>query len=77
MKTTTIIEDINCLQNEAGAKKIVCKDNSTKKNVCVDEMSIPPPSKKIMVRPLYGFDESCILIGRRAVRKNPYSDRGP
>ena len=26
---------------------------------------------------LYGFEGSCILIGRRAVRKNPYSDRGP
>ena len=26
---------------------------------------------------LYGFEESCILIGRRAVCKNPYSDRGP
>ena len=26
---------------------------------------------------LYAFEESCILIGRRAVRKNPYSDRGP
>ena len=26
---------------------------------------------------LYGFEESCILIGRGAVRKNPYSDRGP
>ena len=25
---------------------------------------------------LYGFEESYILIGRRAVRKNPYSDRG-
>ena len=45
MKATTIIEEINCLQNEAGAKKIVCKDNSTKKNVCVDEMSTPPLQK--------------------------------
>ena len=26
---------------------------------------------------LYGFEESCILISRGAVRKNPYSDRGP
>ena len=26
---------------------------------------------------LYGFGESCILIGRRTVRKNPYPDRGP
>ena len=24
---------------------------------------------------LYGFEESCILNGRRAVCKNPYSDR--
>ena len=46
MKAITIIEEINCLQNEAGAKKIVCKDNSTKKNVWVDEMSTPPPPPK-------------------------------
>ena len=26
---------------------------------------------------LYSFEESCNLIGRRAIRKNPYSDRGP
>ena len=31
----------------------------------------------VYIHLLYGFEESCILIGRRAVRKNPYSDRGP
>ena len=34
-------------------------------------------TQKLYTKLLYGFEESCILIGRRAVRKNPYSDRGP
>ena len=46
MKATTIIEEINCLQNEAGAKKIVCKDNSTKKMFPLTKCQPPPPPKK-------------------------------
>ena len=45
IKTTTIREEINCLQNEAGAKKMFAKTTAPKKNVCADEMSIPPPKK--------------------------------
>jgi hypothetical protein len=40
----------NCLQKEAGAKKLFATTTTPKKIVCVDEMSIPS-SKKIMVRP--------------------------
>ena len=39
MKTTTIRREINCLQNEGGAKKLFAKTTAPKKNVCVDEMS--------------------------------------
>ena len=46
MKTTTIREEINCLQNEAGAKRIVCKDNSTKKMFALTKCPFPPPPKK-------------------------------
>ena len=35
MKATTIIEEINCLQRQ-----------QHQKNVCVDEMSTPPPPPK-------------------------------
>jgi hypothetical protein len=45
------MDKINCLQKEAGAKKMFAMTTTPKKIVCVDEMSIPP-SKKIMVRPL-------------------------
>ena len=45
MKTTTIRVEINCLQNEAGAKKLFAKTTAPKKNVCIDEISIPPLQK--------------------------------
>jgi hypothetical protein len=41
----------NCLQKEAGTKKLFAMTTTQKKIVCIDEKSIPPPSKKIMVRP--------------------------
>jgi hypothetical protein len=40
----------NCLQKEAGAKKLFATTTTPKKIVCVDEMS--GPLQKIMVRPL-------------------------
>jgi hypothetical protein len=36
----------NCLQKEAGTKKLFATTTTPKKIVCVDEMSIPPPPKK-------------------------------
>jgi hypothetical protein len=35
----------NCLQKEAGAKKLFATTTTPKKIVCVDEMSIPPLQK--------------------------------
>ena len=35
----------NCLQTEAGAKKLFATTTTPKKIVCVDEMSIPPLQK--------------------------------
>jgi hypothetical protein len=35
----------NCLQKEAGAKKLFAATTTPKKIVCVDEMSIPPLQK--------------------------------
>ena len=36
------MDKINCLQKEAGAKKLFAT-TTPKKIVCLDEMSIPPP----------------------------------
>ena len=54
MKSTAINRwtKTNCLQKEAGAKKLFATTTTPKKIVCVDEMSIPP-SKKIMAVPYW------------------------
>ena len=53
MKSTAIRWTKKFSQKEAGAKEIVCNDNNTKKKLFALTKCPPPPSRKIMVRPLY------------------------